>query len=426
MKQLLKILAVLGIVSMFILPATVLQLIGWDYLSAGASAITKIHPSLYLLLLPVGLGLFSGNENMWAILRRPAVLLYVFATLVITVRGVQIAASGVTGGELSIAIVTYNIPLLTILALTIIDAPLRAKLAVALQVFFIINSVMAIAEQGIGYRLLPSFLDAFGNEHRSSALMGHPLLGAMFTGLYLVHLASSGRRDALSAPRIMEIILHTAAMFAYGGRSALIFTAVTIALSGLFARGQFSSQRWLSVILLVTGLIFVFLPIPLVDTLIDRFTNDQGSAETRAAAIRMLSMLTPNELLYGVPGPRRVILQGFLHTEVGIELSWVALTVTYGLLAVIPMMIALPMLLFSTARRLERSAFYMALQFLVVTAGSQGLAGKGTLIAQLLIMMQILAQPTRFVRQQTIITRTRPTAHRPEPPVAGPRGADLN
>jgi hypothetical protein len=154
-------------------------------------------------------------------------------------------------------------------------------------------------------------------------------------------------------------------------------------------------QRVLPLAIVALGILLIFLPIPFVDATLDRFTNDINSSQTRNSAAYMLSMLSPNELLAGVEASRRVILQDFLNTPFGIELAWVALAISYGMVATLPMLVALPLNLFSEARSLDRSAFYMALLFLVVTAGSLSIGSKSILVSEVLLMMHCLAQPRR-------------------------------
>lgn len=412
MKNLLTIFCLLGCVSLFILPPSVLEMVGWSYLSAGASAITKIHPAFYILIPAAFFGIASGARGVRSIVSMPSFLLYALAAIILVLKGALIAASGVTGGELSVAIVNFFIPVLIMLSLPALNDKHQAMSASALHWYFIVSSLLALVEQVLGHRVIPSFLDFFPNEHRSAALWGHPLVGSLFTGIYLVYIVASEKKGGSQFWRIAEILLHALAMFAYGGRSALVFTAITIALSGFFARsrgnqGSAAMQRLLPLILIFVGVVLVFLPIPIVDATLERFTNDGGSADSRNAAFAMLGYLNTDELMFGITGPRRLALQAMLHTEAGIEVSWVALTLSYGLLAVIPLLIGLPLLLIRLSTKLDRSAFYMAFMFLIVTAGSQGFGGKAAIIAQVLVMLLLLGRPTPIVAQRRATPESR-------------------
>ncbi|MGK2908824.1 MAG: hypothetical protein ACSLE1_03350, partial [Sphingobium sp.] len=150
--------------------------------------------------------------------------------------------------------------------------------------------------------------------------------------------------------------------------------------------------RLLPIIVVILGICLVFLPIPFIDATLDRFTNDTGSSQTRDSAVQVLSMLSPQDLLTGITVSQRQTFMTFFNTPAGFEVSWIALIVTYGLLATIPMMIALPTLMFGTARGKDRSAFYIAVLFMIVTIGSLSLGSKSLLLSQTLVLMLTLTQ----------------------------------
>lgn len=114
----------------------------------------------------------------------------------------------------------------------------------------------------------------------------------------------------------------------------------------------------------------------------------------------MFNMLSPQELLGGIDMTRRSILMNFFKTPWGIELAWASLVITYGLLATLPMVMALPVLLFRTARPLDRSAFYMTILFLVVTAGSLSFGVKSLAIVQIVVLILTLCQPEARQRRR--------------------------
>ena len=429
MNQFIYYMVIAGAVGLFVLGGPLLDMLGWSYASAGASAITKIHPTTYLFTAAALLGLATFRARYWAIVRTPWFVLFLVATGIFTVRAALIAGTGtVGGGELSAALVNFVTPAMMLICFQVERSDLD-RLGQALRGYFVLNSVMALVERLIDHRLVPSVLDTM-NEHRSTALLGHPLAGALLTGLLIVHLATAPKRGVPIWLRVAELGLHALAMFAYGGRTALLFLPFVIAASAIFARrpaGEARVSIWQRVgplLMIAAGVLLILLPIPFVEATLQRFTEDNGSADTRSAAMTLVTSLDTHSLMFGVDTYRRQELLDFYHTPLGIELNWVALTIIYGLAVTLVMAAALPTMLLGFSRRLDRSAKFMVLYFLIVTAGSVGFSVKSLLIPQLMVMMATLAQP----RERTA-ARTRPRfdlagAIDAAPPVAG-AGADL-
>lgn len=398
MRRLIWYVLIAGVALLGLFNSAVLELLGWHYLSANASNFTKIHPSSYIFLIGAGLVLFSVDRRAWTLATSPRFLLFGAASLILLLRSAVIALAGVTGGEVSAVIVTFLTPALILLCFEGVEPADLRKLQLPVRIYFVVNSVMAIGERLIGHRFIPSVLD-LTQDDRASALVGHPLNGSLLTGLLITYLVTARRAEASVASRLPEIVLHAAAMFAFGGRSALVFTPVVLVLSAVLGRQRqglarlSSLQRALPLLIVAIGVVLIFLPIPFVDQTLDRFTQDAHSSETRNSAVLMIDMLSPQELLGGVDSNRRTILMGFFHSNYGIELAWVALMITYGLVATLPMAVALPFLMIRTAQRLDRSAFYMTILFLVATAGALSFGVKSLGISMAFVMMLTLCQP---------------------------------
>jgi hypothetical protein len=390
-------LTTIAIALLFFASLNLLEMIGWGSLG-NASFVTKVHPAVFLLALAAIVALVSGESAHLRILRSPPFLFFLAAGCLIVGRAAFIIGAGVTGGELSAAIVTWLGPVFLLIAMQGFNRVQLDRMGIAIRVFFVLNSLIGLSERAVGGHLIPSMIEGV-NDPRAAALLGHPLGASLMTGTMLIYLFTARPGNVPIAWRAPEILLHGIAMFAFGGRSALVFTPVIVVLSAILARRKAGQtrvgfgQRLLPLLVMGAGVLLVFVPLDFVDSTIDRFTNDQKSSETRNAAIGMLNALNPQEWLMGADANRRLIIQTFYHSPYGIELCWIALTMTYGLLVTLPMFVALPTLLVTLARRLDRSAMYMALFFLVVTAGFLSLASKSLLLSQLLVMMIALAQP---------------------------------
>lgn len=394
MTQLVRYLVLAGIACALLLNGPALDLIGWQYGGPTGPTLMKLPPSTYLFGLGAVIAIASGVRRYLALIATPWFLLYFVAGLLVMVRALFVTQS--TGGELSAALVSFVTPCFALLCLQMGRDDLdRAGWGV--RIFFVFNSLMGLVERLIGHRFIPSFLDFYHSEHRAAALLGHPLLAAQVTGQLLVILVVSPRRNLPVPARVAEIVLHVLAMFAYGGRSALVFVPFILLSSTLFARNGRGEritawQRAAPFLIVFVGLIFVFLPIPFVEATLQRFTEDDGSANTRSSALAILGSLDTHGLLWGIDVYQRAILQKFFNTSQGIELGWVGLIITYGIVVTIPLLVALPVFLLSAARRLNRGAWYAVLYYLIVSAGSAGLANKGLAISMLVIMMYTLCQ----------------------------------
>jgi hypothetical protein len=399
---------------LFFFNGPLLDLLGWHYSMDDGSFATKMHPTTYLLFFGALAAMALAPYATLPLFKRPGFLVYLGAAFLMVVKGVLITMSGVTGGEMSTALVSFFTPALLVIAVQPVSGRDLSRLVVPMRVFFALDSLMALAERAVGHRFIPSFLDQQG-EFRATAFLGHPLAGSMLTGVLIVHLMTARREKAPILQRLPEVLLHVAAMFAFGGRSALVFTTVILLLSAIFARQARNQtrisalQRALPIGVVLLGIGFVFLPIDLVDRTLDRFTQDYGSAQTRNSAVEAFLSMSPSDMIQGIDFNQRMTMAHFYGSNAGFELTWISLGMEFGVPITLAMLIGLSWLLYSLSRPLDRSAFYMAIQFMAVTAGSIGLSVKALLVSQLLVMMMILCQ-RRIVGQTPTST---PRASKP-------------
>jgi len=382
---------------LFLLNAPTLDMLGYPYSNDSGPVLTRIHPATFLLAVALVVAIVLAPYRLLRELRSPVLLFFLFATVCLLIRAVMLVMSGITGGELTLVITNFLTPILAMLCVALILPHEANAFATFIRLFFVVNSLVALAERAVGHRFIPSILDRF-HDPRAAALVGHPLNGAVLTGLIIIFLVSARRGRMPVWMRFGEIALHAAALFAFGGRSAIVFTPVILLLQAVAGRNRAGeakisfAQRAAPFALLMVGVSLTMLPIKFVDDTLDRFTQDNGSAQTRNSAIEMISRLPMRDLLTGLNVQERMALSRFYNTTQGIELSWVALLMDFGLIAVLPMMVAFPLYLLATARSLDRSAFYMVLFFLFVTFGSLSIGVKSLLVVQLLLMMLTLAR----------------------------------
>lgn len=385
--------------AIFLLGPHVLDLLGWRFTDDNGPALTRLHPATYLMFVTTALAYLAFPKKFRRALASWPFVVFLVATLILLVRAIIFAVGGVTGGELTTVLCNFLTPALFYLCARCVPMEDFTKLEAPLRIFLALNSVMALAERAVGFRFIPGFLDKT-TDIRAAALVGHPLNGSLLTGLILVYLVTARRSDSPIRNRIPEMLIHALAMFAFGGRAAIVFTPIILILSAILgkrrAAGQANiswAQRALPFSVVVAGLGLIFLPLTFVDQTIDRFTNAGNSTQARNSGVDILMAEKTSDLLLGMEAPDRVALWTIYKTPAGIELAWLSLIQTFGLLCVLPMMVALPWFLYNIAKPLDRSATYIMFLFLVITAGSLSFGVKSLTIIQCMMMMMILSQP---------------------------------
>lgn len=402
MTRLFHLLFVLAAGSIFLFGADLLDNVGWKYSSDAGSIFTRMHPGTYLIAAATCIAAFQYPSKVLRTLKSGPFIFFNIAAFILLIRAILITMAGVTGGELTTVITNFFTPSMIYICARCLSTDELRAFETPMRIFMGLNSLIGIGERLVGHRLIHGFMDTT-RDPRSTAFVAHPLNASLLTGLIIIYLVSARRGQTSITRRLPELILHSVAMFAFGGRSALVFTPVVLILSSVAARREAGQadltwlQRALPAILVLVGLTLVFLPLPFVDATLDRFTNDLNSAQQRNSAIEILMQVSSHDLLWGINVLEREAFAKF-HSGVAIELCWVALGLTYGFIAVLPMMVGLPLFLWRMSQALDRSAFYMACFFMLVTAGSLSIGVKSLLIPQCVLMMLFLAQRRYIAR----------------------------
>ena len=204
----------------------------------------------------------------------------------------------------------------------------------------IANAVMALVEFASSTLFFPYRLD--GDMHiedmRSTALQGHPLINAALTSIYMLSLMS-GAKEIPAGLRGLMLLLQSAALVVFGGRTAIV---VTLALTPLFAiYAVFASLRRGRISLLAAAVIVAVVPLlalgvlvalqsGLADRLLMRFVDDSGSAATR---VIMFDMLGPFSLPQLIVGPDIDLVEGLrlrLGLQQGVENPFIRMTLYQG------------------------------------------------------------------------------------------------
>ena len=188
---------------------------------------------------------------------------------------------------------------------------LRLHVARLLHALLVINCLIAIVEGQTSWRLFPFVIEdrVQSWDYRATALLGHPLVGALVTGAYAVILMTVRDVRGLSERwRLPIILLCMATMPLLGARTsfAVVYgtAAVVMGLSALHVMrgGRISLNSLVGVLLLVpicVVMIAAMFQLGYFDGFLERFSNDKGSAETRLLLFQLFDNFGLRELLVG-------------------------------------------------------------------------------------------------------------------------------
>ncbi|GAC1331523.1 MAG: hypothetical protein NVSMB26_10000 [Beijerinckiaceae bacterium] len=390
---------------------------GINYDSAGGSALDKIHPGTFVAVLALAARLCAA-PHPWRTLQRllsaePGLLIYLAALSLLALYIVVVARSPV-----SPLVDTFLLALVLVLLLQGLDERVARLLALLVVGLLAANAMIGLVEFSTGWRLIPLAVPEgvtsdptrtdlvfdwradLATDWRATALLGHPLENAMLTGAFLVCLAARGSAWLGTASRLGLGMLGLLAMFAFGGRAALIFSGVFIAAAALAGLARRLVSRRPFDLRLVGGLLVA---VPLVaiavtmigeaglfDRMAQRFSVDEGSATARLTMWALFDPVPWRDLI--LAPDQAVVKTGQLleGLEFGIESFWVGFALNYGLVMTAILMIGLAAFVISVARSCGRGAMAVFLFFFAVASTSTSLSSKTTGFAILTAMVLLI------------------------------------
>jgi len=329
----------LAVLALFLLSGQMLSLLGIPYDGKGGSQLLKIHPATYLAVLSLvawiaadgGVSAFLGRS--WRESPGLLVLLLAIGLLAFQVIFVQ---------KTPLSQIADNFVLTACLfvGLTRLEAGEMRRLALVVQAILVVNSFLGYAEVLGGFRLTPLYVNGalLDWDWRATALLGHPLMNAMTTAICLVSLALGagpfGRRT-----RLALVLFHFGALFFFGGRTAIVLSAATLlaiaALSGarLLLGRRFplagAAAAVLVATLLVVGVVLI-VDGGLIDRLIRRFIDDDGSAMARVAMLSIFRGMSWPEVVFGPDVASVMAMLPKIGTPLAIESAYVGFVAYYG------------------------------------------------------------------------------------------------
>lgn len=379
--------------------------LGINYDGLTGSAPQKLHPSTYLTLLLVGwAAVRSGNPAGYlasAARRRPGGLLLAVVGVAFFLDVALRGAPGVAG-----TLDTFVLPgLLAILLADLVPAAML-RLEYVVHAVMLANALLGLFEFASGERFFPYRFDGavFETDTRSASLQGHPLGNATLTACYVLALLTGG--GGLSpAAKVGMTVLQCAALVAFGGRSAIV---VTLALGGV--HGLVRLHRLLSTGRVpILGAAAALLVLPLVplgigilasggffDALLDRFTDDGGSANARVAMFDLFGQLPLRDVVLAPETDLVDTLRRIDGLEWGIENPVIRTLLYHGAVMTALLLGAVTLFLVEVGRRCRRGVALPMLAFAILANTFESLGGKTTLLAKFAVLaLALYRQPDR-------------------------------
>lgn len=381
-----------------------LSYFGVPYDTPGGSSLARVHPSTWLFALALVMRVLEkGDPLAWIAafpLRFPGAAVFLPILAITLVYGALVQKSPLT------ALVDTYFGAVAMLALhEDMNDFERRLLRRGAHVFMATNALLGLAEYFGHFRLTPYALpgEVIEADPRSSALLGHPLANAAACAAYVGALVFCDRMRATPILRAGLIALQSAAMVAFGGRTAIVLVAMLLgakALLGAFALlgGRRFTLAHAALVAALAPLAIVALGAALVhgvaDVLLDRFVSDHGSTQARFAALDLFDRFTTSDLLLGPDPGSLAERQRTLGIEYGIENSWLGLMFEYGALMAAMLVVALLALLCEFARRAQRGIGVIIAMFLILASSAASLSVKSLLFTQFSILtLGVLSAP---------------------------------
>jgi hypothetical protein len=380
---------------------------GVPYDVPGGSFIAKMHPATYLFGCAFLVDLWRGPPlRVYAtrlLDRAPGAVFFaaMWAAMLAYIALVQHT-------PFTAIVDSYFVAFSMLLMHDGLDEEARRVLRHMLHAFMFVNACVGIFEFLTQMRLTPYVTGGKVIEHdyRSTALMGHPLVNAGANALYMLMLYFGADPTLSPLVRIGLFFVQMLAMAPFGGRTSIVTAFALMALgalrplAALLAGRRFDMRFGLAAALGLPALLVggaAALEGGLLDKLIERFTDDKGSAQARIAIFDLFKEFSLEDLLFG-PDPERLAwAQNLLGIEYGIENSWLGFLFQYGAFMSLFFVLGFFALLWEILRRAEGGVWMVAAHLMVQVSSSASLSVKGFMFNQFAILVLAIFARTSSV-----------------------------
>jgi hypothetical protein len=316
-----------------------LWLIGYNYDGLQGSPLTKLHPFTYFIFAALAWrAAESGAPLAWLeskLSQRPAACWLLAMTAILVIVTVLRAGPGMAG-----FIDTFGAPAAFALLLDDFSPRDLKPLTMALHLSLAANALLGLLEFATSTLYFPYRLDGVAHleDPRSTSLQGHPLLNAALTGVYVIALMAGGQ-GLPGFLRAAMVMLQFAALAVFGGRTAIVVSLAMAPLFALAAGFATLARRRVSLlgaaataaaVPLFAGAVVVALASGLADHLLMRFSDDNGSAQTRVIMFELLRPFSLGELMMGPDIEYVETLRRHYGLEQGVENPFVRMILYQG------------------------------------------------------------------------------------------------
>ncbi|WEK48717.1 MAG: VpsF family polysaccharide biosynthesis protein [Candidatus Kaistia colombiensis] len=398
-------LTVLAVAALFLISSKVLHALGLPYGTAGGAPLAKFHPATFLSLAALGvwaIAIGPGRMLTALAIRRPGILVFMMAIALLTFQTAIVQKL-----PISAIVDTFVLPLALFISLAALRAPVMERLIIALHLFFLLNSTLGFAEYFTGWRLTPNYEGGtiITYDWRSTALLGHPLINALATGMYLLILTGPGGRRFDLPIRTFLLIYNLGAMVAFGGRAATVLLLALLAvrsawsIAKVLAGRPFRLRDAFAVIVVLTLIATIgslLVQGGILDTFLSRFEDDSGSAATRVAMFHIFDGMALRDVFFAPDLAHVASNQRRLDLAIGIESFVVAFFAYYGIATTLLFFIGLLFFCAEIIRAVGTAGLLPLAYFFLVSSTSTGIANKTTDMALIMAMILILLD-RRFI-----------------------------
>ena len=418
---------------MLAMPDQLMSWLGTHYTMPGGNSLEKLHPSTYLLVAAFLLACLESGDPFRLLLAwcrmRPAYIVY--ALVILGVSGSLVIRHGLSG--VAFAADTLLRPALFALLLMLLDHRVRDRLFLFIVGFVVANSCLGIVEVLTNWRLIPYMLGGepvLEQHFRATAMMGHPLDNALATALTLIFVAGHIHGQVLKGALILLLGL---GLLAFGGRTALfagLMGLVLVAFVNLIDELRSGSFTYMRGILRLLAMLFG--PLAIAGVIVGTDIGQrifaklawEGSAQARLEAFRFVSMMTSDEIWFGIAASRFDQLLESLNTVQVVENFWLILLARFGLIAFVPFCIAFIAFLYRLSREGDWKVKVAVVIFLLIASSNNSLATKKPALCILVCLTMTSMVHTRRIRSSVpagrrIAVRSRLPARRPGVPADG-------
>lgn len=393
-------LVVVAAIASFVISSMTLAALGIPYEAPGGSFLTKLHPATYLCGLALAATLAAKPDPAAFVASLPRH--YPGATFFVVNWALIVAFVGLFQHTPIMPLAdSFFCALAMLLLYEELDEPARLALRRLLHLVMLANACLGIFEFLTHTRLTPFVVGGklLSEDYRSTALFGHPLLNAGTAGAYSLMLFFGADRAIGPVLRFALILVQLVALVPFGGRTSIVLTLATMGLGSLRAiadllRGKRFDMRIGAALALgmpiAVGATVAIFGAGYLDQLIERFTDDKGSAQSRIVALQLFEAFSIEDILLGPDPERLASLQSTLGIEYGIENGWIGLVFQYGALMSGLFIAGLFALLWEFWRRSRIFASVILVDFLIQISSSASISVKSFVFNQFAILLLVV------------------------------------